>query len=82
MAYTLHPATVEDAEAITSIMRDAFADDHIMSYFYPDVPKDVVYQRDLSLFRDWISHGDAYGGRFTKAVENKTGYESAMCDGP
>lgn len=82
MAYGLHPATMNDVEAIASIFGAAFADDHIMSHFFPNVPKELVYRRDRDLFRDWLSQGDIYGGRFTKAVDKQTGYDSPISHTP
>ena len=75
MAFTLHPVTLEDAEDITRIFEEAFKDDHIMSYFHPNVPRDVVWERDLDFYRGLIKEGDIYGGRITKAVDTSTGYE-------
>ena len=75
MAFTLHPVTIEDAEDITGIFHEAFKNDHIMSYFHPNVPKDIIWERDLDFYRGLIKEGDIYGGRITKAVETSTGYK-------
>ena len=75
MAFTLHPVAVEDAEDITRIFQEAFKDDHIMSYFNPNVPKNIVWDRDLEFYRGLIKDGDLYGGRITKSVETSTGYK-------
>ena len=73
MAFTLHPITIEDAEDMGRIFRDAFQDDHIIGRFYPNTPKDVRCAQDLEFFRGLIKDGDLYGGRFTKVVETSTG---------
>ena len=75
MAFTMHPVALEDAEDITRIFEEAFKYDHIMSYFHPHVPRDVVWERDLDFYRGLIKEGDIYGGRITKAVDTNTGYE-------
>ena len=74
MAFTLHPVAFEDAEDITRIFQEAFKHDHIMSYFHPNVPRDIVWNRDLDFYRGLIKEGDIYGGRITKAVDTSTGY--------
>ena len=75
MAFTLHPVTLEDAEDISRIFQEAFKDDHIIGYFNPNVPKDILWERDLEFYRGLIQDGDIYGGRITKAVDTSTGYE-------
>ena len=75
MAFTVHPVAVEDAEDITRIFEEAFKHDHIMSYFHPNVPRNITWDRDLEFYRGLIKEGDIYGGRITKAVETSTGYE-------
>lgn len=75
MAFTLHPVTLEDAEDVTRIFEEAFKHDHIMSYFCPNVPGDIVWERDLDFYKGLIKEGDIYGGRITKVVETSTGYE-------
>ena len=75
MAFTLHPVAFEDAEDITRIFQEAFKHDHIMSYFHPNVPREIVWNRDLDFYRGLIREGDIYGGRITKAVETSTGYK-------
>ena len=75
MAFTVHPVAVEDAEDITRIFEEAFKHDHIMSYFHPNVPRNITWERDLEFYRGLIKEGDIYGGRISKAVETSTGYE-------
>ena len=75
MAFTVHPVAVEDAEDITRIFEEAFKHDHIMSYFHPNVPRNITWERDLEFYRGLIKEGDIYGGRITKAVETSTVYE-------
>ncbi len=75
MAFTLHPVAVEDAEDMTRIFQEAFKHDHIMSYFNPNVPRNIVWERDLDFYKGLIKEGDIYGGRITKAVETSTGYD-------
>lgn len=74
MAYSLQPATIGDAEDIAYILRQAFADDHIMKYWYPKTPANEVYERDVGLMRSWLTQDDVFGARITKLVENDTGY--------
>ena len=74
MAYTVHPVGTDDAEALATIMLQAFADDHIISYIHKDVPYEVQHKHDAQMFSDWCVEGDVYGGRMTKVVDNATGY--------
>ena len=73
MGFSLHPAGLEDAEAITKIFRNAFKDDHIMGHFHPKTPAHLVWEQDLKVFSDMIQQGDIYGGRFTKVVDEDSG---------
>lgn len=73
MAYTLHPATVADAEDITRIFNAAFAEDHIMAHFHPHTPAHLKWEQDLEFFRMQLKECGRFGGRFTKVVEGSTG---------
>lgn len=75
MAFTLHPVAVEDAEDLTRIFQEAFKHDHIIGYFHPNAPRNIIWDRDVDFYRGLIKDGDIYGGRMTKAVETSTGYK-------
>ena len=82
MAFTVHPVTLEDAEDITRIFQEAFKDDHILSYFHPNTPKEVIWNWDLDYYTGLIQDGDLYGGQIIKAVETSTGYKSISTTTP
>lgn len=73
MPFTLHPATIDDASDIAAIFQAAFADDHIMGYFHPDVPASVLWEKDVKFYQDLIAQGGVYGERITKAVDGESG---------
>ena len=81
MTYSIKTAGKDDAEDLVTIMQTAFADHHIMPYMHKDVPQDLQFQDDLDLFREWLAEGDIYGARFTKAIDNDTGYGQSRTDG-
>ena len=74
MAYSLQAAQVEDAGAVTDIFQQAFGKDEIMGYLNLNVPAKIQREKDIEFFRGLIEEGDVYGARFTKVVDNKTGY--------
>ena len=73
MPFTLLPATVEDAPDIAAIYQAAFADDNIMSYFFPHVPASILLERDINYYRTLIAEGMRYEERVTKVVDDDTG---------
>lgn len=73
MPFTLHPATVDDASDITAVFQAAFAKDHIMSYFHPNVPAPAIWEKDFKLFKGLIAQGDIYGERFAKVIDEENG---------
>ena len=82
MAYAVHPAGIDDAEALADIMLQAFADDHIIGYMQKNVPYEVRHKHDTQMFHDFCVEGDVYGGRMTKVVDNATGYDIPFDDEP
>lgn len=73
MPFTLLPATVEDAPDIALIYQAAFADDNIMSYFFPHVPAPILLERDIAYYRTLIAEGMTYEERVTKVVDDDSG---------
>ncbi|KAG8528444.1 uncharacterized protein KY384_007362 [Bacidia gigantensis] len=73
MAYTIQQVDLDDAEVITDIFRQAFADDHIMSHIHSNVPEDIQWEHDLQYFKTILSQGGTFGARWSKAVESTTG---------
>ena len=73
MPFTLLPATVEDAPDIASVYQAAFADDNIMSYFFPHVPTSILLERDIKFYQTLIAEGMTYEERVTKVVDDDSG---------
>ncbi|KAL9134539.1 MAG: hypothetical protein Q9175_004275 [Cornicularia normoerica] len=73
MAFTLHPVGPEDVLDITRIFQSAFANDHIMSHFYPHTPEHLKWDQDFQYFSTQITESAAYGGHLTKVVEENSG---------
>lgn len=78
MAFTLHPVGPEDVSDITRIHQSAFANDHIMSHFYPNTPEQLKWDQDFQFFSTQIAKSPAYGGRLTKVVEESSGSVSPI----
>ena len=78
MPFTLHPVTIDDASDITAIYQAAFAGDHIMQYFHPNVPASVQWEQDVKYYTDMITHGGVHGERLTKLVDKDTGWDSLI----
>lgn len=73
MPFTLHPATVTDASDIAAIFQAAFAQDHIMSHFHPNVPAAVLWEKDVGYFSGLLAQGGQGAERVTKAVDEESG---------
>ena len=78
MAYSIQSATVEDAPAFALIFQKAFEHDHILGYFHPDTPKDILMDKDIQYYTQAIQNCNIYGRRYTKAVEENTGETVAL----
>lgn len=76
MAFTLQPVGPEDTSDIARIFQSAFANDDIMSHFYPHTPEQLKWDQDVQFFSKQIAESAAYGGRFTKVVEESSGLVS------
>ena len=73
MPFALHPATIDDAPSIAAIFQAAFADDHLMSHFYPNVPASILWEKDVKFYHDLIAQDGIYGERIIKAVDEESG---------
>ena len=73
MAYKLQPATLDDVPAFATIFDLAFRDDHVMGFFHPHTPPDVLFDHNKNLFKRLLSEDPSFGRRFTKAVQSSTG---------
>ncbi|KAL9101804.1 MAG: hypothetical protein Q9163_002975 [Psora crenata] len=64
---------MEDAEEITEMLLQAFAEEEVGGFIYGNVSKESFWEQRLTLVRDWIEEGEMYGARLTKVVENDSG---------
>lgn len=75
MPFDIQLATLEDAPTLAIVQREAFAEDAIVKYLSPDVPRDITHERDVTRMSGFFKDSETKGVRITKVVDVSNGYD-------
>ena len=73
MQFQVQAATIADVPPIIAAFDEAFANDHIVSQLFPDVPKEISWERDVKWYSAIFENADSNGERIFKAVDTSNG---------